>query len=174
MARALLKRQVAADLLTVKLRNGRKIEMITNERGDVRNWVKKAIDFLRSGGKEITLAEIANPGGQFVQNQRYVFALDLNGVMLAHPITERLVGRKLINLRDSEGDSFIHKIVNTAKTRGSGWVEYRWYPPESKEALRKTAYFERVDGMVLCSGYYTLEEDSPKDLFEYFRAYGPC
>lgn len=148
--------------------------MIHSERGEVRNWVKQVVDFFRTGGKESTLAEIANPGGQFVQNQRYVFALDLNGVMLAHPITERLTGRKLIDLRDVEGRSFIQKIVKAARTRGSGWVEYRWYPPESKEALRKTAYFERVDGVVLCSGYYTRQEDSPRDLFEYFQAYGPC
>jgi cytochrome c len=103
------------------------IERSGSQRKSSRRFASEpTTDLLRTGGKELALAEIANPRGQFVQSQRYVFALDLDGVMLAHPITERLVGRKLIGLRDTEGDSFIHKIVNIAKTRGSGWVEYRW------------------------------------------------
>jgi cytochrome c len=120
--------------------------------------VKKAVSFYRAAGREIGLAEFMNPRGQFVRDDLYVFALDLDGKMLAHPINERFAGINFLEFRDPGGRSFIREIIEKAKREGSGFVEYRWYHPVSKEELPKTIYYERIDSIVVCGGFYHSEE----------------
>ena len=121
---------------------------------EVINWVQKARDFYKSAGKEIAFAEYTNPRGQFTQKQLYVFALDLNGVMLAHGINERFVGEDFMGLSDSDGKLFIRDIVEAANAKGSGWIEYKWFHPLTKEWLPKIAYFEKVDDLIIVSAVY--------------------
>jgi cytochrome c len=137
--------------------------MSKKESKEVVNWVQKARDFYKSAGKEIAFAEYTNPRGQFNQKQLYVFALDLNGVMLAHGINERFIGKNFLNLKDSDGKAFIKEIVDGAKSKGSGWVDYKWYHPVTKQDLPKTVYFEKVDDIIICSGVYK-EVTDPSEL----------
>jgi len=138
---------------------------------EVRNRVHEAIAFYETAGKEATLREIGKANGQFVQNEQYLFAVDLEGNMLAHPIDGQLSGRSAIDLRDCYGKSFIRKIVNVAKTRGYGFTEYEWQVPGRQVERCKTTFFERVDGMVLCCGFYSLKEPSYEGIFD--RLFGP-
>jgi signal transduction histidine kinase len=95
-----------------------------------------------------------SPKGQFVQDQMYIFALDPNGIMLAHGVNEKFVGKNFIDLKDSDGKSFIKEIVDTANAKGGGWVQYKWYHPETKKVLPKAVYFDKVDDVIICSGVY--------------------
>jgi len=131
--------------------------MDTNERSDARHRVEKAIAFYESSGKEETLSRIADPKGQFIDGERYIFALDLEGKLLAHPFAKKLAGRNLMDLRDSEGKRFIRKLLAKAKNRGYGFVGYMWPVPNSGDELHKTVFFERADGMVICSGFYSVK-----------------
>ncbi len=148
--------------------------MNTRERTEVRRWVQDAITLYESAGKEAVLAEIADSKSRFVLNNRYIFALNLSGTMLAHPIEPGLTGKNLIDLKDSEGRAFIQRIVDTAKAKGYGFTDYMWRNPGSDDELHKTVFFERVDGMVLCSGFYSPKEDFWDSIFKWCRFYGPC
>ncbi|MGA2401523.1 MAG: cache domain-containing protein [Syntrophobacteraceae bacterium] len=148
--------------------------METRERLEARHWVQEAITLYESAGKGETLARIADPEGPFIQGKRYIFALDLEGNLLAHPFSKQLVGQNLTDLRDSEGKSFIRKLLHTARTRGYGFADYTWPVPDSREVLHKTVFFERVDGMVLCSGYYTVKGSPLSEIYMCFHPYGPC
>ncbi len=148
--------------------------METCERSETRRFLEKAIGFFRDSGKEETLAQIADPQGPFIQGRRYVFALSRGGDLLAHPYSKELMGKNLADLRDSEGTDFIRKLLGKARNRDSGSVEYKWPAPSSSENLDKTLFFERVDGMILCSGFYTEEENSLEALCKCFRPYGPA
>ncbi|MBM4270609.1 MAG: calcium:proton antiporter [Deltaproteobacteria bacterium] len=121
---------------------------------DAKDWVAKAIDFYRAAGKRIALAEYTNPGGRFVKDELYIFVLNPKGTMLAHGVNERYVGEEFADLRDTDGKSFVREILDTANTKGSGWVEYKWHHPETKQVLPKTLYFEKVDDLIICSGVY--------------------
>jgi signal transduction histidine kinase len=145
--------------------------MELREQIEVRKQVQEAIAYYQTAGKEATLAEIDKPDGQFVQNERYLFAVDLEGNMLAHPIKKELTGRNLIDLRDLCGKSFIRKIVNIAKTRGYGFTEYEWQVPGREIERYKTTFIERVDGMALCCGFYNTKEPSYESIFD--RLFGP-
>jgi len=145
--------------------------MNNEERIEVRRWVQDAITLFESAGKETVLAEIADSKGRFVQGERYIFALNLSGTMLAHPMEPELTGKNVADLKDSEGKAFIRRIVDTTKSKGYGFTDYMWRSPGSDDELHKAVFFERVDGMILCSGFYTSKEDFLDSLLKWCGPY---
>jgi cytochrome c len=124
------------------------------DKEDAKKWVEKAVSFYRASGKRIALAEYTNPNGQFVHDEMYIYALNPRGTMLAHGVNEKFVGEEFIDIKDYDGKSFIKEIVDIANKEGSGWVEYKWYNPVTKEVLPKVVYFKKVDDLIICSGIY--------------------
>jgi cytochrome c len=120
---------------------------------EAKAWVKKAVAYYQSYGKTKALAEFSKPKGQFVKDNLYIYVLDLNGKMLAHP-KGSLVGRDFAKIKDPNGKLFAVDIVNDAKANGSGWINYKWEHPATKMPAPKTVYFEKVDDVVICSGVY--------------------
>ena len=131
--------------------DGYLIELALDE---ARGWVDDAVGFYRATGKEIALVEFSNPQGRFVRGEQYVYVLDTNGLMLAHPVNQKFVGQDFYRMRDPDGKSFIKEIVDTANIRGFGWVDYKWFDPATQREQPKTAYFEKVDNLIFCSGVY--------------------
>jgi cytochrome c len=123
-------------------------------RNEAKDWVEKAITFYKASGKRIALAAFTDPGGMFVKDEMYIYVLNPKGTMLAHGVNEKFVGEDFINLMDSDGNPFIKQIVDTANTKVSGWLEYKWYHPVTKAWTPKIAYFEKVDDLIICSAVY--------------------
>jgi cytochrome c len=69
----------------------------------------------------------------------YVFAQDMNGVMLYHGANEKLVGKNFAEVRDSSGKEFNKEMIVVAK-KGGGWVDYQWAHPVTKKVEDKTSY----------------------------------
>ena len=121
---------------------------------DARRFVEKAIAFYRVHAGGLALAEFSNPHGRFVTGEQYVFVLDPTGVMLAHGINRKYVGKDFYRIMDSDGKRFIKAIVDTANAEGSGWVEYKWFNPLTQAEQTKIVYFEQIEGIIVCSGIY--------------------
>jgi cytochrome c len=121
---------------------------------DAKRLVEEAMRFYRNCGREIALAEFSNPKGRFVKGQLYVFAMDSNGIMLAHPINERYIGKDFLRVVDFEGRHFVRDILKAANTQGWGWVEYIWLNPVSGNQEPKTVYCEKHNDAIICSGIY--------------------
>ena len=121
---------------------------------EAKQFVKKAIAFYKKAGKAVALAEFTNQKGPFVAGEQYVFVLNLKGTMLAHGVNEKYIGMDFCDVKDSDGRSFIREIVEVTNTKGSGFVDYKWYNPVTKEDLVKHVYFEKVDDVIICSGVY--------------------
>ena len=122
---------------------------------EAKQLVEKAKIFLQTVGREIAFAEISKSAGAFVKDEKYVFVLDLNGMMLAHGENVDFVGLDFYSVKDLEGRNFIQEIIKTAKEKGYGAVEYIWFHPLSRSYENKTVYFEKVDSIIICSGIYT-------------------
>jgi signal transduction histidine kinase len=114
----------------------------------------KAISFLKANGKEKTLAEANNPKGQFIKGEVYVVVMDLNATMLAHPINQKIIGMNVIDLPDTDGKMFRREIIETAKTKGEGWVDYKYKNPTSNKVESKTSFIKRADNMIFVCGTY--------------------
>ena len=121
---------------------------------DAKALVKQAAAYVKYQGKEKALVEISTPKGMFDKGELYVFAYDLQGVMLAHPKNASLIGQNLINIPDTEGKLFRKEIVEKAKSQGSGWVDYIYLNPETKREEHKTTYFQKVGDIIICCGVY--------------------
>jgi len=124
------------------------------DRDDAKALVKQAAAYVKYQGKEKALAEISTPKGMFDKGELYVFAYDLQGVMLAHPKNPALVGQNLIAVPDSEGKLFRKEIVEKAKSQGSGWVDYLYLNPETHREEHKTTYCQKVNDIIVCCGVY--------------------
>ena len=147
--------------------------METRERREVKHSVKKAITLHRSFGKKETLALVADPKGPFIEGERYVFALDTDGRLLAHPYSKELVGRSLVNLQDSQGQSFVREMLTKVKRSGNGFIGYMWPVPDTKEELYKIVFFEKVDGLILCSGFYAVKDGPLEAMYIYLGPFMP-
>jgi cytochrome c len=119
-----------------------------------KDLVKHAASYVKYQGKEKAIVEIGKPGGMFDKGELYVFAYDLQGVMVAHPKNPALTGKNLIAVPDSEGKMFRKEIVEKAKTKGSGWVDYIYLNPETNVQEHKTTYLMKVGDLILCCGAY--------------------
>ena len=110
--------------------------------------------------KDAAFAEISKKDGKFVWKDSYVFAMDLKGKMLAHPMMPGLMTMKsLLSTPDKNPEEpkmlFVEFVV-MAGTQGEGWVEYMWPKPGSTEPSLKETYVYRVPGttMFTAAGIY--------------------
>lgn len=117
---------------------------------------KKAVALIKSAGKEKAFAEIANPANTaFHDRDLYVYVYDLQGITLAHGNNPKMVGKNLLELKDSEGKAVIKSLIETANSgAGKGWVEFKWPNPVTKTVEQKAGYIEKVDNMIVGSGIY--------------------
>lgn len=121
---------------------------------DATAMVKQGVAFVKANGKDKLLTEVVNPRGKFVDRDLYLSVWDLKAKVLAHGANPKMVGKDLTELKDADDKYFMKEIVAKAANPGSGWVDYKWVNPVTKEIQAKSAYFERVDDIIISAGYY--------------------
>jgi signal transduction histidine kinase len=125
-----------------------------SEKDDAKGLVEKAAAFAQAQGKEKALAEISKPKGSFDKGELYVFAYDIEGVVVAHPKNPKLIGKNLLDVPDNDGKLFRKDIITLAKSKGTGWVDYVYLNPQTKKPEPKTTYIQKVNDLVICCGAY--------------------
>ena len=117
--------------------------------------VKKAAAVFKEKGSEYAL-KVVNTMGPFREGPVYVFAVSMNGEVLAHPANRKLVGKQLIDFKDTKGKEFVREFIAVAKDPGEGWVEYHWKRHGENEGTLKRTYVMKVPGedILLGAGYY--------------------
>ena len=124
---------------------------------DAKAIAEKAIAFWKANGKDKAIAEFNNPKGQFVKGDLYVVVEAFDGVVLAHGGNLGLVGKSLFDQKDpTTGKYFVKEMIEIAKTKGSGWLEYNWVNPVTKKIGLKKSWIVRVEGedyLVNCGAY---------------------
>lgn len=122
---------------------------------DATAMVKKAVSYMKEVGKEKAFAEFANPANKdFHDRDLYIFVYDMNGKNLAHGNNPKMVGKNLLEMKDSEGKYIIKSFIETANTKGKGWVDYKWPNPVTQSVESKSGYIEKVDNLIVGTGIY--------------------
>jgi cytochrome c len=116
--------------------------------------VKKAVAFIKANGKDKAFAEFGNPKGQFVDRDLYIFVYDMTGKCVAHGQNPKQVGKDLSDLTDPDGKAFVKERIEIAKTKGSGWQDYKFSNPTNKKVEQKRAYIEKYEDLIVGSGAY--------------------
>lgn len=121
---------------------------------EAKKMVEDAIAYIKANGREKAFAEINNPNGKFVDRDLYVTVIDMNALCLARGFEPLLLGKVLIDSKDSDGKYYMRERIQRAKTKKSGWQDYKMFDPLTMKMERKTVYFERYgDIMVACGAY---------------------
>ena len=128
-------------------------------REEIVEMCKKA-EVLMLTNKEAGIAEIANKEGQFVWKNTYVFLMDFEGNMLAHPMIPQLTEKgPLFHVADKYPDQpkmIFVEFVDIAKKYGEGWSWYWWPKANCREPVDKFPYIRRVGitDMLVGAGIY--------------------
>ena len=115
--------------------------------------VKKAVAYIKANGPEKAYAEFNNPKGQFRDRDLYILVQDFNGKMLAHA-NPRLVGKDALEGKDADGKYLGKAMIEVAKEKGKGWVDYKWVNPTTSAVEQKSTYLEKVDNTLVACGIY--------------------
>jgi len=126
---------------------------------------KDAAKFMNEKGYFPTVEEINNKEGKFVTKNTYVFMMDLEGHLLAHPFNPQFIGRDITGVKDTNGKLFNQESITIAKTKGEGWSEYMYPTPEElknptpfkeKKSSKKISYVYRVPGkdLMMIAGFF--------------------
>lgn len=123
-------------------------QAFAEERATTEECVQKtheAAAMINAKGLEEGMKLIGDPKGPFVWKDSYVFLMDLQGKMLAHPMQPELTRHEHVLLQTDAADKaiFVH-FVNIAKDPGQGWVDYMWPKPGKKSPSKKVTYIYRV------------------------------
>jgi hypothetical protein len=138
---------------------------------EAKKLVEQAVAYVKANGEKEAIKEFNNPRGKFSKDEQYLFGYDLNevlkddlyifvydlkGVLLANPKAPKLIGQNLYNEPDSKGKLFRKEIVDIANSRGSGWVDYTYMNPATKQEEIKITYCQKVGNLIVCCGAYLL------------------
>lgn len=128
---------------------------------DLVKFVEDGKEYIKKNGKEKAFAvfnDEKNP--LFQKGELYFFAYDMNGKCIQHGKKPGLIGTDAIKLEDKKGKFLIKEMVELAKSKKVGFVEYYWPNPANKNQVeKKLGYITEVDGQYLIgSGIYLGKE----------------
>lgn len=116
--------------------------------------VDKATALTESKGKE-AFPEFRKKDSEWYTGDIYIFVDDMNGTSLVNPPSPEIEGKNFIDMKDAKGKAFFREFIETAKTKGSGWVAYWWAKPGTNKPSEKTSYIKRAkmpDGKMVIVG----------------------
>jgi signal transduction histidine kinase len=105
-----------------------------------------AVAHIKKVGIEQALRDFGSDRARWMPKDLYPFVMDFSGVMRFH-ISDKMVGRNALDVKDSSGKEFGREMLATAKGKGSGWVDYEWAHPATRKVEDKTAFVQRVPGV---------------------------
>ena len=76
----------------------------------------------------------------------YIFAFDTDLNVVAHAIKTAVIGKNVKGKPDVKGKNFRDEMLAKALKDGSGWVDYHFDNPKTKQTEHKTTYFELAKG----------------------------
>jgi len=113
---------------------------------EVKPFVEKGVALCKAEGNKVCFDAFNNPKGGFIKGELYVFAYNFAGVVQAHGINPSLSGKNLSKLKDAGGLMLIQELIKIARTKGDGWLDYKWSHPQTKKIASKTSYIKKIDG----------------------------
>ncbi|WP_006788110.1 cache domain-containing protein [Thiorhodospira sibirica] len=100
-------------------------------------------------GRDAAFAAFNEKNSDYWFKDLYVFCMDMEGVMLFHPIRPELAGQSLLEF-DRYGSFLFKDMIAVAQSSGSGWVDYNWPHPGTDEIRAKTSYVSKNNEGFFC------------------------
>ena len=111
----------------------------------------RAADLLRQEGPDKAFPVFNDKAGAFHDRDLYVMVYDNTGLNVAHGANAALIGKQLIDLKDTDGKPLVREIVSV---KDQGFVEYKWPNPVTRKIEQKATYVVRVGDYLVGVGAY--------------------
>ncbi|MFC4272539.1 hypothetical protein GQF03_11210 [Sneathiella chungangensis] len=106
-------------------------------------------------GQDQAFQDFAVKGSDYNKGEYYVFVTEIkDGNLIFHGANEKLVGKNLEKLKDTDGKPFVVEMREVAEGPGVGWVDYKWTHPETKKIAQKHTYVKRSGDVYFGIGYF--------------------
>lgn len=123
---------------------------------DARKLLDAASAQVKKQGTAKAFASFNDPRGNFVSDDLYVFAINLSsGKFEANGMNPKLTGTDASDLHDVEGHALVKEMLELAKSKGEGTVDYVWRNPVTNAVEKKRSFIRRENGSLLGVGFYT-------------------
>jgi cytochrome c len=123
---------------------------------DARKLLDAASAQVKKQGTARAFASFNDPRGNFVHDDLYVFAINLaSGKFEANGMNPKLTGTNASDLHDVEGHALVKDMLELAKSKGEGTVDYVWRNPVTNAVEKKRSFIRRENGSLLGVGFYT-------------------
>ena len=117
--------------------------------------VKRVQAKFKAEGAEATFKAVSDKAvAEFHDRDLYPFIYDMAGVNVAHGARPALIGKNLITLKDQDGKFLVRDMRDIAKTKGSGWYDYKWPNPLNNKIEDKASYVEKLGDYWVGVGVY--------------------
>lgn len=122
---------------------------------DARRMLNRAVALVRQDGMDKARDSFNDPVGGFFNGDLYVFAVNLeSGRFEAMGANPAMTGSDARDLTDVEGHPLIQQMIDLAKRRGEGEVDYVWRNPLTNAVEKKHSFIRREGGNLVGVGYY--------------------
>lgn len=123
---------------------------------DAKKLLDAASAQVKKQGMAKALASFNDPRGPFVRDDLYVFAINLaSGKFEAHGMNPKWTGTNASDLHDVEGHPLVKDMLELAKSKGEGTVDYVWRNPVTNAVEKKRTFIRRENGSLLGVGFYS-------------------
>lgn len=113
----------------------------------------KAVAHLKENGERAYAA--FSRTGEFTDGEQYVYVVGNDGVLLASGgASFNFIGRNMLDYKDPDGKKLFQELLEGAKSKGSGTLEYRWLNLQRGTVERKVAFYQAVGERIVAVGYY--------------------
>ena len=122
---------------------------------DARKLLDAASAQIRRQGMAKALAGFNDRNGPFVRDDLYVFAVNLaSGKFEAHGMNPKWTGTDASDLHDVEGRPLVKEMLEVARGKGEGSVDYVWRNPVTNAVENKRTFIRRENGSLIGVGFY--------------------
>lgn len=122
---------------------------------DARKMLDTATAEIKRAGIAKAMTAFNDTKGKFVRDDLYVFAVNLqSGKFEAHGMNPKLTGTDAADLHDVEGKPLVKEMIDLAKTKGEGTVDYVWRNPVTNAVEKKRTFIRRENGSLIGVGFY--------------------
>lgn len=103
------------------------------------------------------------------RGQEYFWIKSVDGVMLMHPFKPEMVGTDIREGKDNNGKRFFAEMIDVAKEKGDGFVEYVWPKQGGTKPEPKISYVKLYSewGWIIGSGIYIDDLEQDIRMFRY-------
>ena len=109
----------------------------------IKNYVNKAIRFLKANGAKVAFGEFSNVVGEFSRAGLGIFVFDEEGKCLANGETPGFVGQNLMKIKSQDGRLYVKDMIEQAIKNGTALLSY---VTANANAVGYVQYVETPDG----------------------------